>query len=142
MRRPPTRLRRHPTMQASRLFAALSLALVAACSKATQSGEGTASRGDTRTVTAADLSASTQTNLYDYVAANRPRWLQSRAPGNLGGQSLSVVVFLNSTRLGGPDQLKSISLPGVRQIRYYDAAEAQQRFNVRDAGAVIQVTTN
>ena len=33
----------------------------------------------------------------------------------------------------------SMSLTGVKEIRYYGVAEAQQRFNLRDLGSVINV---
>jgi hypothetical protein len=98
-------------------------------------------RSDSRTITQAELATATQTNLYDYIAVARPRWLQSRAPANLGGRSLAVAVFLNGQNIGGPPQLRSFSLDGVSSIRFYDASEAQARFNVRDVGAVIQVIT-
>jgi hypothetical protein len=91
-------------------------------------------------VTAADLEAATQTNLYDFILAYRPRWLQSRGPGRVSGRSgFTIAVFLDTQNIGGPSQLRSFSLSGVEALRYYDAAEAQARFNVRDVGAVIQI---
>lgn len=127
-------------MKALTLLLAASMVVATACQTAQPALPRT--RGDSRTVTVTELSTATQTNLYAYVSAERPRWLQSRAPANLGGQSLTVVVFLNNQRIGGVDQLRQLPLAGVREMRYYDASEAQQRFNVRDAGGVISVITN
>jgi hypothetical protein len=119
------------------------VAATAACTSATPSGGAPAARtrSDSKTVTAEELSQATQVNLYDYVSAYRPRWLQSRSPSNLRGQGLDVVVFVDDSRLGATSLLKGVSPLGVKMIRYYDAAEAQQRFNVREVGAVIQVVT-
>lgn len=122
------------------LLASASLLLVSACQTAQMQPAGRV-RGDSRTVTATELSVATQTDLYAYVQAERPRWLQSRSPGSLGGPALGVLVFINNQRLGGTEQLRSITVSAVQQIRFYDAAEAQQRFNVRNAGGVISVIT-
>lgn len=119
----------------------LSVMLVAAACSANPGPNSGRPRSDSRTITQAELATATQTNLYDYIAVARPRWLQSRAPANMGGRSLAVAVFLNGQNIGGPQQLRSFSLDGVSIIRFYDASEAQARFNVRDVGAVIQVIT-
>ena len=127
-------------MNARMLLVVASTVLFAACQSA-HTGRPVRDRGDSRTVTATDLSTATQTNLLAYIRAERPRWLESRSPRNLGGRALDIFVFVDDQRLGGIDQLRNISLSGVRQIRFYDASEAQQRFNVRDAGGVINVIT-
>jgi hypothetical protein len=100
----------------------------------------TAASGDSKTVTEAELAGATQINLYDYVSAERPRWLHLRSPGSLNNRSsLSIVVYVNDAPLGAPETLKTISTNGVKMLRYYDASAAQQKFNGRDFGAVIQV---
>jgi hypothetical protein len=128
----------------SRFLLAAVLAAATACSSAPPSGGASAGRprSDSKTITADELSQATQVNLYDYVSAYRPRWLQSRSPSNLRGQGLDVVVFMDDSRLGATSTLKGVSLSGVKLIRYYDASEAQQRFNAREVGAVIQVITD
>lgn len=127
-------------MRASLRLMAAALTFAAACSS-TPGPQSPGPRSDSRTVTQAELSAATQTNLYDFIAANRPRWLQTRSPANLGGRALNVAVFLDTQNIGGPDQLRSFSLNGVQALRFYDAAEAQARFNVRDVGSLIQIIT-
>jgi hypothetical protein len=92
-------------------------------------------RGDSRTITEGELSTATQLNLYDYVAAQRPRWLRissslSRTP---------LLVFVEDTRLGDARTLKTLTTGTVRLVRYYEASAAQQKFSGRDIGPVIQV---
>jgi hypothetical protein len=98
----------------------------------------TAGRGDSRTITAAELAQATQLNLYDYIQATHPRWLVSVG----GPRSFPVVVFMDDTQLGSVDVLRSMGLPDIRVIRYYDASAAQSRFNRLGMGPVIQVVTH
>lgn len=132
-------------MRPLRLVLLASAALVAACSSTTPGPEGPGPRSDSRTVTQSDLQAATQANLYDYVVAARPRWLQGRGPTRIGAGAgetrLAIAVFHNNHNLGGPEALRGFPLSGVQALRYFDAAEAQARFNVRDIGAIIQIIT-
>lgn len=122
------------------LLAAL-LAAGAACSRAAATEEVLpGARGDSKTITEADLGRATQMNLYDYIQAERPRWLQLGA-GSRTGRAYPTVVFMDDTRIGPAETLKGISFPGVRLVRFYEASAAQQKFTGRDLGPVIQVVT-
>lgn len=110
-----------------------SLAVTTACGAA-RGPEGTG-RGDSRTITAAELAQASQLNLYDYIQATHPRWLVSVG----GARSFPVVVFMDDTQLGSVAVLRNMGLPDVRVIRYYDASAAQSRFNRVGMGPVIQV---
>jgi hypothetical protein len=92
-------------------------------------------RGDSRTITEAELLTATQLNLYDYVAAERPRWVRS----STSMSRTPLLVFVADTRLGGVQTLKTLTTGTVRMVRYYDASAAQQKFPGRDIGPVIQV---
>jgi hypothetical protein len=120
---------------------ALFLVAVSCASSTGSAASGAGPRSDSVTITADELSQATQLNLYDYIAAYHPRWLQSRSPENMQGRALDIVVYVDNSMLGGTTVLRSITLSGVGMVRFYDAPEAQQRFNVRDAGGVIQVIT-
>jgi hypothetical protein len=125
-------------MRPSRLLLALSLACGGACAPAASSGGTAPVRGDSKTVTASELAVATQLNLYDYVAAERPRWLKG---SGLNGRALPLVIFLDDTRLGSAPTLKSLTTGSVRMLRYFEASAAQQKFTGRDIGPVIQVIT-
>ena len=116
-------------------FTILALLALAACAppSASEGSEPAPVRGDARTITAAELATATQLNLYDYVRATRPLWLQQPA------RSSPITVFVDDARLGGVSTLQSVTLTTVSLVRFYDASAAQQKFNGRDLGAVIQV---
>lgn len=123
-------------MRMFRLFLVAALSLGGACATAS-SGGGTTPRGDSHTITEAEIAAATQLNVYDLVNAERPRWLQ--APGSQG--SFPISAYMNDSRLGSPSALRSISLTDLKSIRYYEASAAQQKFNQPNTGPVIQVVT-
>lgn len=120
-----------------RLLAGIAFALSAGCAPVAAgggSGGSSPTRGDSKTVTEGELSVATQLNLYDYVAAERPRWLVTT-------RGLPLVIYLDDTRLGGAATLRTLTTGSVRMLRYYEASAAQQKFNGRDIGTVIQVIT-
>jgi hypothetical protein len=120
-------------MTLARPFRAAALVVMAACASPGAGSELVPARGDSRTITAAELATATQLNLFDYVQATRPLWLQQQA------RSSPIVVFVDDARLGGPSTLRSVTLATVSLVRYYDASAAQQKFSGRDLGPVIHV---
>ena len=127
-------------MRLPRLLLGASLALSVACARAVAEEGTLGPRGDSKSVTEADLARATQLNLYDYILAERPRWLQIGA-GSRTGRAFPTVVFMDDTRFGAIETLKSISIPGVRLVRFYEASAAQQKFTGPEIGPVIQVIT-
>lgn len=95
--------------------------------------------GDSRLLTEADIAGTTQSNVYDLVQALRPRWLQVTSVGIQGRQAYTITVFMDDTKLGEPETLRTLSVGGIRAIRYYDASASQQKFPNRGLGPVIQV---
>ena len=117
------------------LLLAAFAAIVACASTPGTALEAVGPRGDSRSITTADLVNVTQLNLLDYIVAQRPQWL--RGPD---GRVAPVVVYVDDARIGGPSTLRSITLSTVNLVRYYDASAAQQKFNSHD-GPVIHVIT-
>jgi hypothetical protein len=120
-------------MLLSRRLRTLALLALVACASRNVGSEATPARGDSRTITAAELATATQLNLYDFVRATRPLWLQQPS------RSSPVVVFVDDARLGGLSTLRTVTLTTVSAVRYYDTSAAQQKFNGRDLGPVIHV---
>jgi hypothetical protein len=52
-----------------------------------------------------------------------------------------VVIYRDGAKLGGEGELRSIATVQIREIRYYDAIAATQRFGVDHSGGAIAVTT-
>jgi hypothetical protein len=121
-----------------RLLLLAALAATLACASAPGSQvEPAGPRGDTKTITAADIARATQLNLLDFIVAERPQWL--RGPD---GRVAPVTVYVDDSRMGGSSTLRSITLSTVSLVRYYEATAAQQKFNGADRGAVIHVITH
>jgi hypothetical protein len=123
-------------MRSPRLLLAVLAATVACASAPGTPVDATGHRGDSRTLTTADLANATQLNLLDFIVAERPQWLK---PAN--ARQAPVIVYVDDARLGGASTLKDLTLGTITMVRYYDASAAQQKFNSRDRGPVIQVTT-
>ena len=129
-------------MRRSLGVAGLSVALLAACSSAMQQGSrGTPSRSrDESVITTEELREATAGNLYDYIHAQRPRWLErSHARAFIAEQIAGVAVFLDNQYYGGPEALRQILLSSVVEVRYYGPSDAQVRFGAGYLNGVIQV---
>lgn len=124
-----------------RLLVLAVLALFTISCASAQSGAASAApRSDSRTLTQTDITAATQTNLYDLIAAHRSRWLEARTTQMSGGGS-GLRVYKDNIDIGGVDVLRTEHPTGVRMLRYYTPSEATARFNVRNIAAVIQIVT-
>jgi hypothetical protein len=124
-------------MTSLRPLAVVALWLTAACAHQPSGGsESPIVRGDARTATTTELANATQLNLYDYLAAERPRWLQPEPT-----TGTAPTVYVDDAQLGGIGTLRSVTLSQVTLARYYDIAAAQQKFGGRHFGPVIEVLT-
>ena len=96
-------------------------------------------------ITAQELSAPeivTQ-NLLEAVRRLRPNYLTSRGGGTPGNpKGGRVQVSIDGSALGEVSNLTSYSPAAVREIRYFTAAEAAQKWGTTsNGGAVIMVTS-
>jgi len=79
-------------------------------------------------------------NVYEAVEALRPRWLQSRGPNSFRTPG-EVLVYQDDNLLGGVDQLRSVMIPTVVYVRYYDSVQATARWGVGHSQGVIYIST-
>lgn len=86
-------------------------------------------------LTAQELAELPYDNAYDAIRRLRPTWLQRRA----GGQAAYPVVFIQDSRAGDLDRLRSIPLQDVAEIRFINARDATTRWGTGYRGGVIQV---
>jgi hypothetical protein len=123
-------------MRSLRLIAlALTVTLLgAACASGGRSGSA---RVDRNLVTSEELRQGNSSNLFDFVQTHRPMWLRKRGQTSIMNEG-DIVVYLDGAKLGGPDQLRSISVQNTESLQFLDAASAQQRFGVgHNHGAII-----
>jgi hypothetical protein len=124
----------------SRLLLILLLgAALAACGGARQSGEA----GNRNVVTADELSGMSELSAHDVLSRIRPEFLRSRGARSLRGAPAEEypVVYMDHTRLGSIDALRSIRASTIREIRYLNGADATTRYGTGHGAGVILVTT-
>ncbi|HEX6068625.1 MAG TPA: hypothetical protein VFZ18_02345 [Longimicrobiaceae bacterium] len=115
----------------------LALLLAAAATPAVAVEPGP-SGPNARSVTQQEIQKSAQSNLLDFVRANRPQWLRTRGVGTAANP---VAVYLDGQRVGGPEQLRGISTGITSGLRYVDGQEATTRWGSGHSNGAILVTT-
>ena len=72
----------------------------------------------------------------------RPRFLSTRGRSSITQTSDvdRIVVYLGTTRMGGPEALEQISTAQVKEIRYLSPTEATQRYGTNHMGGAIILT--
>ena len=81
-------------------------------------------------------------NLYDVVQALRSNWMNDRGKDSLMGPTSVVLVYYDDTKLGGVDQLKTISPNEVSYIQHYDGVAAAGRWGLDHGKGVIYLSTH
>ena len=118
----------------------LGLAAATGCASSKTAAQAGASHRSTGDVLGGEeLSGTGATNVYDAVQRLRPQWLTS-ARIRRGGSGDELVVYLDSNRYGTLTSLRSLSLGGVQEVRYYGASEATNRFGTGHTGGAIVVS--
>jgi hypothetical protein len=77
---------------------------------------------------------------YDALRRLRPAFLRSRDVSTPSHSPVAVTVFVNGDRTYGVDALKNLLSRTVREIRFYEPAEANVRFGTGNNGGAILVT--
>lgn len=81
------------------------------------------------------------TNVYDAVVALRSAWLTVRGTDSFS-QPSQVWVYYDATRLGGVDEMRSISVNAVASIRHYNGVDATMRWGVGHNAGAIQILSH
>lgn len=79
------------------------------------------------------------TSVYEAIASLRSAWLTVRGTDSFGKTS-EVMVYFDSTRLGGVSELGAITVNQVASVRHYNGVDATMRFGVGHSAGVIQLT--
>ncbi len=98
-------------------------------------GSGGGGGGSTTRLTAEDLADHQDLDLFQVVRQLRARWLTSR------GRGTPVVVVDGAPRQGGTDELRSLRVSDVQELRYLSASDATTRFGTGYEAGAILVTT-
>ncbi|MCC7055457.1 MAG: hypothetical protein IT355_19440 [Gemmatimonadaceae bacterium] len=96
---------------------------------------------DRSTLSREEIRATQYTNLYDVIATLRGNWLRARAAESINGKSSTVQVYLDSQRLSGVEELRTMMAANVESIRYMDPIQASARWGMDHGAGAILVTT-
>ncbi|HET9385920.1 MAG TPA: hypothetical protein VFO67_12290 [Gemmatimonadales bacterium] len=89
-----------------------------------------------------EIERTSAVNAYDAVRQLRPEWLRRRGRGSIQNATAEVlVVYLDGTRLGTPQTLRSIAAGSILEIRHLDASDATTRFGTGHAGGALLIRT-
>jgi hypothetical protein len=121
-------------------FHVLALAAAIACASA---GAGSAgSVRNTNVITEQEIAASHESNAYDIISVLRPTYLKTRGHNTIhGAGSDFATVFMDGQHYGELTSLRNIPAAQIREIRYYGATEASNKFGLQAGGGAIDVRT-
>jgi hypothetical protein len=91
-------------------------------------------------ITLPEIQAARTDNAFELVRTLHPMWLRKRGSNSMHYDG-EIVVYLNETRLGGPDALRPVETISITSIRYYDPGAANYKFGSGHPHGAIQVST-
>jgi len=80
-------------------------------------------------------------NLYEALQSLRPAWFWTRPTSRRSEFEGNIVVYLDETRLGGPETLHQIAIKDAAVVRFLSPSEAEARFGAGHLHGAIQVST-
>jgi hypothetical protein len=84
---------------------------------------------------------STSSSLFEPLHVLRPTWFLRNPSTPRPAKEGDIVVYLDQSRLGGPESLRTIQVGAVTVVRHYSASEAEARFGLGHLHGAIQVVT-
>jgi hypothetical protein len=110
----------------ARFHALASLAVAASLAACASAGAKSAARASPDRITSAEISSSGATTALELINRLRPNWLRQPGTGSLGAgiRNQVIVVYLDGTRLGELQSLRTLSVTGIRSMEWFDATRA------------------
>jgi hypothetical protein len=95
---------------------------------------------DRNVISLEEVEAARVDNAYELVRMLHPMWLRKRGSSSIQNDG-DIIVYLNDTRMGGPDVLRQIETISITSIRFYDVGAANFKFGQGHMHGAIQVST-
>jgi len=127
---------------------------IAACQRVNTGTQQPTSRSDNRVITHAMLLTGGASNVYDAIAKVRPQCFTQRlsqtgrpAAAESGkdpyfdSSNRPITLYVDNTRVGSAEELRSMSLGEVAQVECLNATDAAQRFGLNNVAGAIVVKT-
>jgi len=122
-------------------LAALVLLLLATACGGSRAAPSDAPRRDRNEITREELTARPFSNAFEAVEVLHSNWLQTRGADSFNSPS-QIWVYLDGTRLGGIETLRTLAPSAISSIRRIDAIEATSRWGINHGQGVILVSTS
>jgi len=114
--------------------------LVATAGCSARSPHGTTLRADRDLLTQEELREHRFSTVFEAIEALRAHWLRERGPDSFTAPG-HVQVYLDDSRLGGVEALRTLPLANVLFIRHVDGIVAAARWGLDHGHGVILVAT-
>ena len=115
----------------------LSLALASACASPGGGERPSTSRNE---ITIEEIGTTSARNAYEIVEALRPQWLRARGPIGITNPTPAFPdVYLDGTRFGDIEALRSINVDNVRHVYFWGPGPAMVRYGVGHPRGIIDV---
>jgi len=129
------------------LVAALVIAAASGCASsgastgASQQSSPSSHRGSPDRITQEELATIDVQNALQAVQRLRPSFLQNRggASSSITQGPQDVVVYVDQTKMGGPQTLAQIPITDVKEIQHLSGTDATQRYGTGHGSGVIIV---
>ena len=124
----------------------IALATFTACASqgaGATTAQGTAASGSRNLVTATELAAVGELNLYDGLARIRPTMLQPRIGGGTTGvAAVPISVFYDGLQMmEGVQALRELAAKNISEVRLLEPQQANARFGGNHANGALVITS-
>lgn len=93
-------------------------------------------------ITLAEIDSSSATDAYQLIQLIRPEWLRTRGSSSMRDPNpVPPVAYVDGQHYGGLTALQSFRIGSFKELRYYSATEATNRWGTGHTGGVIYLTT-
>lgn len=138
--------RLHTGRRALRAALILHVLLTAACASSgitSRRGDDPARRSPraaTAVVTSEELATLGVQSLYDAILRLRPEYFRTSPPTFTTPGGTPTMVYINGSRMGGMEALRTLTTGNVARVNYLRPGEAQIRYREYLGAAIIDVT--
>lgn len=119
-----------------RLLAGFFMLALVACAAGNSSG----TRMNPNLITRAEIDDAGPSTVYDLIQKLRPVWLRERGAVSFTDET-DLAVYLDRSRMGGRDELRTIYTQNVETLEFLDARRATNRFGSGHVNGAILIRT-
>jgi hypothetical protein len=119
-----------------RFLAGVLLLVLTACAAGTSAG----SRTNPNLITRAEIDDAGPSTVYDLIQKLRPVWLRERGAVSFTDET-DLVVYLDRSRMGGREELRTLYTNNVETVEFLDARRATNRFGSGHVNGAILIRT-